>query len=60
MQEIISLVPRPHQLSVACSTKKQNRAWYIYHMSDVEGIEKVERTLIECRGIIYAPTPLVA
>ena len=36
--------PGPAQLSVACSTEKQERAWYIYHVSDVEGKEKVERT----------------
>ena len=36
--------PGPAQLSVACSTEKQERAWNIYHVSDMEGIEKVERT----------------
>ena len=34
----------PSQLSVACSTEKRERPGIIYHVSDVEGREKVERT----------------
>ena len=40
--EDVASFPGPDQLSITCSTEKQYRAWNNnYHMSDVEGREKI-------------------
>ena len=44
IRTMLASFPRPTQPSVACSTESERGPGIIYHVSDVEDREKVERT----------------